>query len=140
MKAIDKTQRYWLQTLFLDEGDEYTIVKDDGTTTSKIHTFSSSSDIQGELLDIIANCFPYMFSVLNMKIEYALHTNVENMPHFHFELYAKISEKFYLVSIIGDIENINIKENSAILRYPGAMEYIKKSITYISDKTKKAFS
>ena len=140
MKAIDKTQRYWLQTLFLDEGDEYTIVKDDGTTTSKIHTFSSNSEVHGELLDIIVTCFPHMLSVLNMKIEYALHTNVENMPHFYFELYAKISDKFYLVSVIGDIENINIKENAEILRYPGAMGYIEKSLTYISEKTQKAFN
>lgn len=116
MNAIDKTHRYWLQTLFLDEGDEYHIVKGDGNTRYKIHTFSSSSEVHGELLDIIVNCFPHMLSVLNMKIEYALHTNVENMPHFYFELYAKISDEFYRVSIIGDINNINIKEKAEILR------------------------
>ena len=140
MNAIDKTQRYWLQTLFLDEGDEYSIVKDDGTTTSKIHTFSSCSEVNGELLDIIVSCFPHMLSVLNMKIEYALHTNVENTPHFYFELYAKISDKFYLVSVIGDINNININEDAKLLRYPGAKEYIKKSLAYISEKTQKAFN
>lgn len=140
MNTIDKTQRYWLQTLFLDKGDEYSIAKDNGATTSKIHTFSSSSEVQGELLDIIVKCFPHMLSVLNMKIEYALHTNVENMPHFYFELYAKISDGFYLVSVIEDICNLSIKEKADISRYPGAMEYINKSLAYLAEKNNKAFS
>lgn len=140
MNAIDKTQRYWLQTLFLDEGDEYSIIKDDGATTSKIHTFSSNSEVHGELLDLIVSCFPHMLSVLNMKIEYALHTNVENMPHFYFELHAKISDSFYLVSVIGDVDNLSIKEKTEILRYPGAMEYINKSLAYLAEKNIKTFS
>lgn len=139
MSTIDKTQCLWLQTLFLDENEEYAIFKKDGGTSRLIYEFTSSEEICGELLDIVVSHFPHMLSVLNIEVKYALHTNLENMPHFHYELYATIAGSFYLISVIGNIENISVEEDAMISKYPGAMDYIVKSLSYIAEKTQKAF-
>ncbi|TDN54651.1 hypothetical protein EC843_101702 [Buttiauxella sp. JUb87] len=134
-----KEDGYILETFYCDDVNQYGIYKNDAGISYLISTFSSKEDINVNSMVVIVNYFPYMLDTLDIEFKYDLHTNIENLPKFHYELYARVKDAFIPVAVISDIEKLKRSEIEKISKFPGANESIKKFNDYMADKTAKAF-
>ncbi|WP_312656839.1 hypothetical protein [Kluyvera ascorbata] len=138
-KCSGKESGYDIETFLLDDGNCYAIYKNDSGISYLFSAFASSADVGDDSLEIILNHFPYLLKGLGFDIEYVLHTNIDNLPAFHHELYLKVRGTCYLVSTIEDIENLTALESKEINKFPGALESINKAQSYLHKKTIEAY-
>lgn len=134
-----KETGYDLETFCLDDVTQYAIYKNDSGISYLIESFTSKQEVSEESLKIILNHFPFLLKDLDFDVKYTLHINVENLPHFHYELYIKTNNIYYLVSRIENIDKLTLLEMESIKKFPGALERLNNARTYMYKKTAEAY-